>query len=252
MPFDFGGGSDMYGNTVNAAEGLKTKLKSTFGWDDATAYAHIGISGMNGLSDQQETTTPAIWTQIRDWANTHHIARLAFWSVNRDRPLPGRRRGEQLLRHQPEQLAVHLDHGRLHRLRSIRGGWKKGWRPGSRGGKNLEPTRRGGLPGTTAGIRGRLSATRAGPRLYVSGRQNRPDPRYSSSSPSSSTASTVAYGSRSASAGGSIHSTPTASCRPPTTRWPSSVPVPRTVTLRTAVRQPADADLGARDVEQVR
>ncbi|WP_371668160.1 carbohydrate binding domain-containing protein [Streptomyces sp. NBC_00289] len=89
MPFDFGGGSDMYGNTVNAAEGLKTKLKSTFGWDDATAYAHIGISGMNGLSDQQENTTPAIWTQIRDWSNSHHIARLAFWSVNRDRPCAG-------------------------------------------------------------------------------------------------------------------------------------------------------------------
>ncbi|MEU6593752.1 carbohydrate binding domain-containing protein [Streptomyces sp. NPDC046881] len=89
MPFDFGGGSDMYGNTVNATEGLKNKLKSTFGWDDATAYAHIGISGMNGLSDQQETTTPAIWTRIRDWADTHHIARLAFWSVNRDRPCPG-------------------------------------------------------------------------------------------------------------------------------------------------------------------
>lgn len=89
MPFDFGGGSDMYGNTVNAAEGLKAKLKSTFGWDDATAYSHIGISGMNGLSDQQENTTPAIWTQIRDWANAHHIARLAYWAVNRDRPCPG-------------------------------------------------------------------------------------------------------------------------------------------------------------------
>ncbi|MEU6373090.1 carbohydrate binding domain-containing protein [Streptomyces sp. NPDC046909] len=89
MPFDFGGGSDMYGNTVNATEGLKTKLKSTFGWDDATAYAHIGISGMNGLSDQQELTSPAIWTSIKDWANSHHIARLAFWSVNRDRPCAG-------------------------------------------------------------------------------------------------------------------------------------------------------------------
>ncbi|MFD7873360.1 carbohydrate binding domain-containing protein [Streptomyces sp. NPDC059766] len=89
MPFDFGGGSDMYGNTVNATEGLKAKLKSTFGWDDATAYAHIGISGMNGLSDQQENTTPAIWTSIRDWANSHHIARLAYWSVNRDRPCAG-------------------------------------------------------------------------------------------------------------------------------------------------------------------
>ncbi|WP_431677941.1 carbohydrate binding domain-containing protein [Kitasatospora sp. KL5] len=89
MPFDFGGGADMYGNTVSAANGLKNKLKTTFGWDDATAYAHVGISGMNGLSDQQETTTPAIWTSIRDWANANHIARLAFWSVNRDRPCAG-------------------------------------------------------------------------------------------------------------------------------------------------------------------
>ena len=89
MPFDFGGGSDMYGSTVNATEGLKTKLRSTFGWDDATAYAHIGISGMNGLSDQQELTSTATWTQIRDWANSRHLARLAFWSVNRDRPCPG-------------------------------------------------------------------------------------------------------------------------------------------------------------------
>ncbi len=89
MPFDFGGGADMYGNTINAAEGLKNKLKSVYGWDDATAYAHIGISGMNGLSDQQEVTTPQTWTGIRDWANTHHIARLAFWSVNRDRGCAG-------------------------------------------------------------------------------------------------------------------------------------------------------------------
>ncbi len=58
MPFDFGGGSDMYGNTVNAAEGPKAKLKSTFGWDDATAYSHIGISGMNGLSATSRRTPP--------------------------------------------------------------------------------------------------------------------------------------------------------------------------------------------------
>ncbi|WMX43791.1 carbohydrate binding domain-containing protein [Streptomyces roseicoloratus] len=89
MPFDFGGGADMYGNTVNATEGLKNKLKSVYGWDDATAYAHIGISGMNGLSDQQEVTSLETWTKIRDWANAHHLARLAFWSVNRDRGCAG-------------------------------------------------------------------------------------------------------------------------------------------------------------------
>jgi len=89
MPFDFGGGADMYGNTVNAAEGLKNSLKSAWGWSDATAYAHMGISGMNGYSDSNELTTPAIWTQIRDYATSHGLGRLAFWSVNRDRGCPG-------------------------------------------------------------------------------------------------------------------------------------------------------------------
>ncbi|MFD7554983.1 carbohydrate binding domain-containing protein [Streptomyces sp. NPDC059835] len=90
MPFDFGNAStDMYASTVSATEGLKAKLRSAFGWDDATAYAHIGISGMNGISDTQETTTVQNWTDIRNWANSHHIARLAFWSVNRDRGCPG-------------------------------------------------------------------------------------------------------------------------------------------------------------------
>ncbi|TDD73291.1 chitinase [Actinomadura darangshiensis] len=89
MPFDFGGGSDMYASTVSASEGLKTELKSAFGWSDATAYAHMGISGMNGVSDQQELTTTAIWTRVRDWAKSKGLARLAFWSVNRDRPCPG-------------------------------------------------------------------------------------------------------------------------------------------------------------------
>jgi len=88
MPFDFGG-SNIYNDTVSASEGLKNALKSAFGWSDATAYGHMGISGMNGLSDQQELTTPATWTAIRDWAKARGLARLAFWSVNRDRPCPG-------------------------------------------------------------------------------------------------------------------------------------------------------------------
>ncbi|GIH66232.1 carbohydrate-binding protein [Microbispora siamensis] len=89
MPFDFGGGANMYQNTVNAAEGLKNALKTAWGWTDAQAYAHMGISGMNGLSDQQELTSVATWTQIRDWANSHGLGRLAFWAVNRDRGCPG-------------------------------------------------------------------------------------------------------------------------------------------------------------------
>ncbi|NEY31473.1 chitinase [Streptomyces sp. PRKS01-65] len=86
MPFNFGGQADMYGSTVRATEGLKTKLMSVFGWSEAEAYAHVGISGMNDSSDTGEVTTTQIWTQIRDWANSHHIGRLSFWAVNRDRP----------------------------------------------------------------------------------------------------------------------------------------------------------------------
>ncbi|MER5625301.1 cellulose binding domain-containing protein [Streptosporangium sp. NPDC002544] len=88
MPFDFGA-SNIYTDTVNASEGLKNALKAANGWTDAQAYARMGISGMNGLSDQQELTTVAAWTQIRDWAKSKGLTRLAYWAVNRDRPCPG-------------------------------------------------------------------------------------------------------------------------------------------------------------------
>jgi hypothetical protein len=90
MPFDFGVGSgDMYAATVGASEGLKNQLKTTFGWSDAQAYSHMGISGMNGLSDQQEVTSPATWTKIRDYAKEKQLARFTYWAVNRDRACPG-------------------------------------------------------------------------------------------------------------------------------------------------------------------
>jgi hypothetical protein len=88
MPFDFGS-SNIYNDTVGASEGLKTKLKATFGWTDAQAYAHQGISGMNGLSDQQELTSTATWQNITTWAKGKGLGRLAFWSVNRDRGCAG-------------------------------------------------------------------------------------------------------------------------------------------------------------------
>ncbi|MFG1703026.1 ricin-type beta-trefoil lectin domain protein [Nonomuraea sp. M3C6] len=88
MPFNFGS-SNIYQSTVNASEGLKNALKSAWGWTDAQAYAHMGISGMNGMSDQSEVTTTGAWTQIRDWAKARGLNRFAFWSVNRDRPCSG-------------------------------------------------------------------------------------------------------------------------------------------------------------------
>ena len=88
MPFDFGS-SNIETDTIAAADGLKNKLVSAFGWSEAEAYSHVGISGMNGLSDQQEMTSVDTWTAIRDWASSHSIGRLAFWAVNRDRPCAG-------------------------------------------------------------------------------------------------------------------------------------------------------------------
>ncbi|MBM6402630.1 chitinase [Phycicoccus sp. CSK15P-2] len=87
MPFDFGGG-DMYQATVGATQGLNAELRRVFGWSEADAYKHMGISGMNGLSDQRELTTPETWTKIRDWAKARSLARFTFWSVNRDRGCP--------------------------------------------------------------------------------------------------------------------------------------------------------------------
>jgi F5/8 type C domain len=87
MPFDFGG-SDMFADTVSAAEGLRSQLMQTFGWSADTAYRHMGISSMNGITDAGETVTPSTFTQIRDWAAARHLARLSFWAVNRDHACP--------------------------------------------------------------------------------------------------------------------------------------------------------------------
>ncbi|GAA2632172.1 cellulose binding domain-containing protein [Actinomadura fulvescens] len=84
MPFNFGA-TDMYQDNVTSSEGLKNALKNAFAWSDAQAYAHMGISGMNGYSDQREVTSPETWTRIRDWAKSKGLTRFAFWSVNRDR-----------------------------------------------------------------------------------------------------------------------------------------------------------------------
>ena len=89
MPFDFGCTGSMFTCTTSAADGLRNALKTAYGWSDDTAYRHMGISGMNGLSDNQEQTTVQNWTDIKNWAQARHLPRLAFWSVNRDRPCPG-------------------------------------------------------------------------------------------------------------------------------------------------------------------
>jgi hypothetical protein len=90
MPFDFGGaGQNMGTLTTRAADGLKNALKTAYGYTDDQAYRHSGISSMNGITDNSETVTVADFRTILGYAQQHHLARLTFWSANRDRPCPG-------------------------------------------------------------------------------------------------------------------------------------------------------------------
>ncbi|MGI5460702.1 chitinase [Streptomyces sp. CA-249302] len=90
MPFDFGGaGRNMGTLTKQAAEGLKSALKSAYGYSDDQAYRDMGISSMNGITDDNEKVTVADFRTILGYAQQHHLARLTFWSANRDRPCTG-------------------------------------------------------------------------------------------------------------------------------------------------------------------
>ncbi|WP_326690615.1 MULTISPECIES: chitinase [unclassified Streptomyces] len=92
MPFAFEKGSgspgteDMGRSTVRAAEGLRASLQEAYGYSATEAYAHSGISTMNGVTGRGEVITPAHFRTIARYARGHRLARLAFWSVNRDRP----------------------------------------------------------------------------------------------------------------------------------------------------------------------
>jgi hypothetical protein len=47
----------------------------------------MGISSMNGRTDEtDETVSLTDFRTILGYAQQHHLSRLTFWSVNRDRP----------------------------------------------------------------------------------------------------------------------------------------------------------------------
>src|SRR6185312_13903977 len=60
-------------------------LTSTFGWSSATAYAHEGISSMNGRTDSAEYFYQSDFQSVLTWAEGVGLARYSYWSVNRDR-----------------------------------------------------------------------------------------------------------------------------------------------------------------------
>jgi chitinase len=83
MPFD--GGFNGAAAQTSALTNFNSVLQSTFGWDAATAYAHEGVSQMNGRSDSGEFFSQSDFQTVLDYATSHHMARYTFWSVNRDR-----------------------------------------------------------------------------------------------------------------------------------------------------------------------
>ena len=88
MPFDFGPArTDMGHASTRSLEGLAADLQSAYHLSSAAAYEHVGISSMNGQTDEAaETVTLADFETILAFARLHHLARVSFWSVNRDRP----------------------------------------------------------------------------------------------------------------------------------------------------------------------
>ncbi len=91
MPFDFGTPvTNMASASITATNGLEADVAAAYDESPSEAYAHIGISSMNGETDDSgETVTLVNFQQILAFAQNKHLARLTFWAVNRDRTCTG-------------------------------------------------------------------------------------------------------------------------------------------------------------------
>ncbi|MFI6843688.1 chitinase [Kitasatospora sp. NBC_00085] len=87
MPFD--GGFNGAAAQTDALVRFNRLLQTTFGWSEANAYAHEGVSLMNGRTDAAEYFRQADFQTVLDFALAHKLARYTYWSVNRDRQCPG-------------------------------------------------------------------------------------------------------------------------------------------------------------------
>ena len=82
MPFNGFPDAD---SQIASLEAFHGALMTTFGWDDATAYAHEGASLMNGRSDAGEYYRQQDMQAVLDYALGRGFSRYTFWSLNRDR-----------------------------------------------------------------------------------------------------------------------------------------------------------------------
>lgn len=83
MPFDDG----FHGAVAQqrALTDFNRQLRTLFGWSTAAAWRHEGISQMNGETDSGEYFSTADFESNLLFAESHHMARYTYWSMNRDR-----------------------------------------------------------------------------------------------------------------------------------------------------------------------
>ena len=89
MAMDYGGSftGDMGQEAVQAAESTLTQAQADWPSD---SYANIGVTPMIGQNDTSgEIFSEADAQTLVSWADTAHLGRLAFWSVDRDQPCAG-------------------------------------------------------------------------------------------------------------------------------------------------------------------
>ena len=90
MPFDFGPPLRTWAASIQAARRARRDLANAYGITPAAAYEQAGISTMNGDTDEgSETVSEQDFVRILSFAGERHLARVAFWAVNRDRPCGG-------------------------------------------------------------------------------------------------------------------------------------------------------------------
>jgi hypothetical protein len=88
MAFDYGltNASNMVDSVKLVAEAAKNQMKTLFGDDDATAFAHLGLQLMNGHTDQpSELFTQSDFSALLTYARSKHFGWFSYWSLNRDR-----------------------------------------------------------------------------------------------------------------------------------------------------------------------
>ena len=90
MDFDTGLSSGTEtAQTEAIAEDAVSQLETIYGWTAAQAWSHLGITLMNGHTDQpSELFEQSDFTNILAFAQANHPALYSFWSVNRDFQCP--------------------------------------------------------------------------------------------------------------------------------------------------------------------